>query len=72
MGEPSRQPGSLMRAWAIGLDFAGSVGGGALLGLLVDWLGGTGPWGLVGGLLVGLIVGAYRFVREGLAAQRRG
>lgn len=69
--EPPRKVGAMARSWAIGLDFAGSVAGGAFLGWLLDRFAGTGPWGLVGGLALGLTTGMYRFIREGLAANRR-
>lgn len=58
------------KVWSIGLDFAYSVIGFGAFGLLLDWLIGTSPWLLVTGLLLGLVGGFYRFVKEGLAAIR--
>ena len=60
----------LMKSLAIGMDFAYTVGGGALLGLLIDWLAKTYfTWTLVGAL-VGVAAGMLRFVREALRAVR--
>ncbi|MDX9910192.1 MAG: AtpZ/AtpI family protein [Phycisphaerales bacterium] len=60
----------LMKAMAIGMDFAYTVGGGALLGLLIDWLAKTYfTWTAVGAV-VGVATGMLRFVREALRAVR--
>ena len=43
------------------------VGGcavGVLMGLGLDRWAGTGPWGLVGLSVVGIVVGMYAFIRE--------
>jgi putative F0F1-ATPase subunit (Ca2+/Mg2+ transporter) len=63
--------GASARAWAIGLDFGAMVIGGGILGWIVDWLAGTKPWGILVGLLAGLVVGFTRFVKEGLRASRK-
>jgi ATP synthase protein I len=47
------------------------VVGGGILGWGVDWLAGTKPWGILIGLLVGLVAGFTRFVREATRAGRR-
>ena len=59
-------------AWAVSMDFAYGVIGAVLVGLLVDFLAGTSPWGLIIGAVLGLIGAGYRFVKEALAMNRRG
>jgi hypothetical protein len=62
-GQPDTM-GQLGRVMAIGTNFAAMVGGGCLLGWLLDrWLK-TSPTLLLIGLAVGLIGGGYGFVRE--------
>ncbi|MFN0132923.1 MAG: AtpZ/AtpI family protein [Phycisphaerales bacterium] len=61
----------VVRMSAIGTDFAVSVAAGGVIGWLIDRWGGTRPWGLLVGLLLGLGVGFVRFVREALALTRR-
>lgn len=46
--------------------------GGALLGGVVDWLSGTGPWGLVAGALAGTGAGIWRLLRMTAGIDRRG
>jgi ATP synthase protein I len=41
----------------------GGVLGGIGLGWLVDYFAGTGPWGLIGGLLIGSAASIYAAVR---------
>ncbi|HYE02416.1 MAG TPA: AtpZ/AtpI family protein, partial [Phycisphaerales bacterium] len=56
---------------AVGLEVVLYVAVGGGVGWLLDrWLG-TGPWLLMSLLLLGVVGGSYRFVREGLAANRR-
>jgi F0F1-type ATP synthase assembly protein I len=62
---------ALGRTWAIGLDFGMTVLAGGLLGWGADYLFGWKPWGIVTGLLAGLVVGFVHFIREGLAANRK-
>lgn len=45
-----------------------------VLGLIVDWQAGTRPWGLVVGVAVGLLFGAFgvkRLIRQLDAAEKR-
>ncbi len=50
--------------YAVALTFVASVAVFAVLGLLLDkWLG-TTPWLLLTGLLLGLVGGSWKFVRE--------
>lgn len=59
-GETARKSG-LAYAAALALFAAVVVMLGA--GYLVDLYFGSSPWGLVGGIVVGSIVGLYQFVR---------
>lgn len=74
---PPRQPpdssvNQLMRISTVGTNFALAVVGTGLLG----WAGqkwvwpGAAPWLLVGGLLLGLVVGALRFVHDAKALMK--
>jgi ATP synthase protein I len=67
MGE--RFPGWI-RYSSIGLELAGVTAGLALLGYWIDHRFGTGPWGLIGGVIVGIVGGLYNLVRESLDAVR--
>jgi F0F1-type ATP synthase assembly protein I len=42
------------------------------VGWLLDWAFGTKPWLLVAGMLIGIVAGLYRFMREAGAALRQG
>ena len=61
-----------MGAWAIGMDFAWTVVGAVLLGLLLDWLFKTGHTFLLIFMVAGLIGGFTMFLRAGLKAARDG
>jgi F0F1-type ATP synthase assembly protein I len=61
----------LMRIGAIGTDFALAVIVSGILGWFADLALGTRPWLFMGGLLVGLLAGFYRFVREAMAENRK-
>ena len=50
-------------AWSAGVVFGGSIIFMAVLGWLVDLLVGTSPWGIVGGVVLGSIVGFMQFFR---------
>jgi F0F1-type ATP synthase assembly protein I len=62
---------ALARVWAIGLNFGLMVLAGGLLGWGADSLFNSKPWGVLVGLLLGLVVGFAQFIREALAANRR-
>jgi F0F1-type ATP synthase assembly protein I len=61
----------LMRIGAIGTDFALAVIVAGILGYFADMALGTRPWLFMSGLIVGLIAGFYRFVREAMAENRK-
>jgi ATP synthase protein I len=66
-----RFPGWI-RYSSIGLELAGVTAGLALLGYWIDRRYGTGPWGLIGGVIIGIVGGLYNLVRESLDAVREG
>jgi len=47
-----------------------TMGGGLLLGAVIDWLAGTRPWWMLGLGLFGLVAGLTRFVREAAQMNR--
>ena len=50
-------------AWNAGIIFFGSVGFMLILGWGADLLLGTSPWGLVGGVIFGSLIGFIQFFR---------
>ena len=50
-------------AWSAGVAFFGSVAFTLFLGWLADLLLGTSPWGIVGGIVLGSIIGFLQFFR---------
>ncbi|MCG3127596.1 MAG: hypothetical protein CHACPFDD_02462 [Phycisphaerae bacterium] len=57
-------PVSWMRQYAVVLEFLVALGALGYLGWRMDETRGTTPWGLFGGLMVGLAYGLYRMIRE--------
>ena len=53
-----------------GLELAGATAGLALLGYWIDGKFGTAPWGIVIGVVVGIVGGLYNLVKESLRAVR--
>jgi F0F1-type ATP synthase assembly protein I len=51
-----------------GLELAGAVAGFALVGYWVDRHYGTEPWGIVSGLVLGIVGGLYNLVKQSLQA----
>ncbi|HYC67479.1 AtpZ/AtpI family protein [Brevundimonas sp.] len=47
------------QAWRILADLFGGVFVGLALGFIVDRFAGTGPWGLIGGVLLGFAVSVF-------------
>jgi F0F1-type ATP synthase assembly protein I len=58
------------KAFGIVLEFLASVALLTGLGYGADWWQGTSPRYTLVGLILGLVVGFYRFVREGLRLGR--
>src|SRR3974390_2267671 len=58
-------PGSgLTRAIGLSAELVGAVGVGVSLGLLIDWVFGTSPWGLIILFLLGFVAGIFNLIRE--------
>jgi F0F1-type ATP synthase assembly protein I len=60
MGETIRQSGL---AYSAAIILLGSVVFMMVLGWLADWLLGSAPWGIVGGIILGGIIGFIQFFR---------
>jgi F0F1-type ATP synthase assembly protein I len=54
----------------VGLELAGATAGLAFVGYWIDGKYGTGPWGILGGVLIGIVGGLYNMVKESLKAVR--
>jgi ATP synthase protein I len=59
-----------IRYSGVGLELAGATAGLALVGYWIDGKFGTSPWGILGGVLIGIVGGLYNMVKESLAAAR--
>ena len=71
MAAVRRFPG-WVRYSGVGLELAGATAGLALVGYWIDSRFGTGPWGILGGVVIGLVGGLYNLVRQSLAAVQEG
>jgi len=69
MSADRRFPG-WVRYSSVGLELAGATAGLALVGYWIDRRFGTQPWGILGGVVIGLVGGLYNLVRESLEAVR--
>ena len=69
MSADRRFPG-WVRHSGVGLELAGATAGLALVGYWIDGRFGTQPWGILGGVVIGLVGGLYNLVRESLEAVR--
>lgn len=58
------------RLSGIGFEFVGAVVGLTLAGYFWDGHFGTGPWGILTGLVLGLIGGTYNMIRQSALANR--
>ena len=61
---------SWVRHSGVGLELAGATAGLAFVGYWIDGRFGTQPWGILGGVVIGLAGGLYNLVRESLLASR--
>jgi F0F1-type ATP synthase assembly protein I len=50
-------------AWSAGIVFFSSIAFMLFIGWLADWLLGSSPWGIVGGIVIGSIIGFIQFFR---------
>jgi ATP synthase protein I len=69
MSADRRFPG-WVRYSGVGLELAGATAGLAFVGYWIDRRFGTEPWGMLGGVVIGLVGGLYNLVRESLQAAR--
>jgi ATP synthase protein I len=69
MSADRRFPG-WVRYSGVGLELAGATAGLALVGYWIDRRFGTPPWGMLGGVVIGIVGGLYNLVRESFAAAR--
>ena len=57
-----------VRYSGLGLELAGATAGLALLGYWIDGKFGTSPWGILIGVVIGILGGLYNLVKESLSA----
>ena len=57
-----------VRYSGVGLELAGATAALALVGYWVDDKFGTSPWGILIGVVIGIVGGLYNLVKESLAA----
>jgi len=69
MPDEGGSPGWIRYA-GLGLEMAGAIGGFAFAGHWIDGHFATAPWGIVVGVILGLVGGLYNLVRQSLAAFR--
>jgi F0F1-type ATP synthase assembly protein I len=69
VSDDRRFPG-WVRYSGVGLELAGATAGLALVGYWIDGKYGTAPWGILGGVIIGIVGGLYNMVRESLNAVR--
>jgi ATP synthase protein I len=63
-----RRSAGWVRYSGIGLELAGTTAGLALVGYWIDRYFGTAPWGILVGVIIGIVGGLYNLVRESLNA----
>ena len=69
MSADRRFPG-WVRYSGVGLELAGAIAGLAFVGYWIDRRFGTQPWGILGGVVLGMVGGLFNLVRESLEAAR--
>lgn len=66
----SRPDKSWVRLSSIGIELVAAVAGFTLAGYWWDLHYGTPPWGLLTGVVLGLVGGMYNLIRQSLLASR--
>jgi ATP synthase protein I len=66
----TRSDSSWIRLSSIGFELAAAVAGFTLAGYWWDRHFGTSPWGLLIGVVLGLVGGMYNLIRQSLLASR--
>ena len=64
MSADRRFPG-WVRYSSVGLELAGAIAGLALVGYWIDGRFGTQPWGMLAGVVIGLVGGLYWLAQAG-------
>jgi len=59
-----------VRHAGVGLELAGAVAGLALFGYWIDNRFDSSPWGILAGVIIGMVGGLYNLVKESLLAVR--
>jgi F0F1-type ATP synthase assembly protein I len=67
---PERRFPNWVRHSGAGLELAGAVAGFTLIGYWIDGHYGTQPWGVIIGVILGIVGGLYNLVKQSLAAVR--
>ena len=68
--EPRQDSRSWVRLSSIGFELVAAVAGFTLLGYWWDRHYGTSPWGILIGVVLGLVGGMYNLIRQSLIASR--
>lgn len=70
MAEEPKSGSDWSKLSSLGFEFVAAVGGFALAGYWWDGHFGTSPWGILTGVLLGMVGGTYNMVRRSLIATR--
>jgi F0F1-type ATP synthase assembly protein I len=71
MAADQRFPGWI-RYSGVGVELAGATAGLALAGYWIDGKFGTAPWGILIGVVIGIVGGLYNLIKQSLEAVREG
>lgn len=55
----------------VGMEFAAAIIVMGAIGWWLDWQFGLSPWGVVGGVALGFVVGLWQLIRVGLRSLRQ-